>query len=138
MAQSPRYTTREVYNGMSTRPRSVFASKSVGHVRLDQWEERLVRVLKKVVNENGDFLVEDLLTEETYTTPLHNINGNSYSEMEVVAFITASKKCDCCGREGGKGYKTTQEEDTPHVCGGCYRAACDLRVDGSGCIRSAL
>lgn len=98
-------------------------------VREDRWDNRLVRLLGVRDGEDGESgsevdiqVVEDVLTGRRYKTPVRNLGGHCFSEMEVLAFIAEqSTACACCGRDGGR---TWESEGRPY-CGGCYRASCD-------------
>lgn len=96
-------------------------------VREDLWENRLVRLVRyddEGEDESDNWIVQDVLTEQTYKTPRANLHRRPVGEMEVLAFIAAHDTvCSCCGRTGGQTFEPDSKEG--RFCGGCFRASCD-------------
>jgi hypothetical protein len=93
-------------------------------VREDLWEGRLVRLVRDDEEEQDNWVVQDMLTEQTYQTPTANLHRRPVGEMEVLAFIAKHcEVCACCGRDGGRTFEPDSKEG--RFCGGCFRASCD-------------
>lgn len=97
----------------------------------DCWYERLVKLARVDASDSNSLRVKwlavDLLTGLSWDASFARLSS-PMNEMEVIAYITNSGICNCCGATGGR----TRKVDERDYCGSCYRNCCDC-YDSSRC-----